>query len=192
MQGISVAEMKALENKKVYGGVSIFDLMDRVGKACAKIIERKLGTGNRILIFCGPGNNGGDGYATAHHLRAKNDVGIIVVKEPKTEPAQRCHERVKDLIVDVIEDADIVVDAMLGFSATLPLRGEIRKYAKKINGIEAKKIAIDIPTGIDADTGEADEDAVKADATICLHMPKNGVIIAAKEAGELWVVDIGI
>jgi len=192
MEAVSVAEMKDLENKKLEEGLSIFDLMDRVGKACAKIIETKLGTGNRILIFCGPGNNGGDGYATAHYLRENNDVRIIAVKEPKTEPAQRCCERVKDLIVDYIE-ADIVVDAMLGFSAKLPLRGEIKRYAKKINGMNAKKIAIDIPTGIDADTGDADEDAVRVDATICLHMPKNGVIRAGKKvSGELWVADIGL
>ncbi|MBN1170485.1 NAD(P)H-hydrate epimerase [Candidatus Micrarchaeota archaeon] len=193
MEGISVQEMKALENKKLGEGLSIFDLMNDVGRVCAQIIQQKLGTGNRIVIFCGPGNNGGDGYATANYLKEKNDVRIIVVKEPKTEPARKCHEKVKDLVVKHAVDADIVVDAILGFGAALPLKGEIRAYAKKINSMKAKKIAIDIPTGIDADTGEADGDSVKVDATICLHKAKKGLIKAGKEiSGELWIADIGI
>jgi NAD(P)H-hydrate epimerase len=88
---------------------------------------------------------------------------------------------------------DVVVDALLGIGAKLPLRGEIKEAAKLINSYNAYKVSIDVPTGMDADTGETDLDFVKPDATIALHAVKTGMEKAGKEkTGEIWVLDIGL
>ncbi len=188
---ISGEEMRQLEEKAFASGVNIDALMERAGKGCTEEIERRLGNGKRILLFIGPGNNGGDGLVAARYLNEKNDVTIVIVKEPKTDAARKNLERAKDagLRFGILDDADIVVDAMLGIGATGALRGEIKEACRRINQMKGFKVAIDVPTGIDAGSGECDGDAVKADATICLHDCKEG---CEKLAGEFWVVDIGL
>ena len=193
MEGITVQEMRDLEEKRFQEGLDIMVLMERVGKNCAEIIEERYGRGKWIVVFCGPGNNGGDGYVCARYLSGRNDVGIVMAAEPKTTPAKANYEKAKDLIVDSVEDADIIVDAMLGTGQTPPLRGRIKELCKKINRMKGFKVAIDVPSGKDADSGETDEDFVRCDATICLHAPKIGVLKAGNEkTGELWTIDIGI
>lgn len=200
MEPISVKEMRALEEKRFAEGLSIFDLMERVGRDCAKLTEAKQGTDNRVLIFAGPGNNGGDGIVCAKYLKEKNEVFLVVPIEPKTEVARAKFIEAKNKQIKIISldeasfiKPDIIVDALLGIGAKLPLRGEIKEACKLINSKDAFKIAIDVPTGMDADTGEVDPDFVKCDATIALHLPKTGEIKAGKDkTGEIWVLDIGL
>jgi NAD(P)H-hydrate epimerase len=188
---ISVDEMRQLEEKAFSSGVKIEDLMERAGKACADEIETRLGTGKKIVLFIGPGNNGGDGLVAARYLNQNNDVSIVLVKEPKTDVAKMNLQRAKEAGVKFTDesDAEIIVDAMLGIGAKGALRGEIKEACRKINLMKGFKIAIDVPSGLDADSGEEDEDAIKADSTICLHDCKKG---CEKAAGELWIVDIGL
>ena len=193
MEGITVMEMRELEERKFREGLDILVLMERVGKSCADIIEERFGSGRWIVVFCGPGNNGGDGYVCARYLSERNDVGIVMAAEPKTDPAKANYEKAKDLIVDSVEDADIIVDAMLGTGQIPPLRGRIKELCRKINRMKGFKVAIDVPTGMDADSGETDEDFVRCDLTICLHAAKIGVLKSGKEkTGDLLVADIGI
>lgn len=187
---ISAREMRRLEEKAFAKGVTIDSLMERAGKACADEIEKRLGTGKKIAIFVGPGNNGGDGLVAARYLGRKNDVTVVLVKEPKTDSAKLNYQRAKEAGVKFgdAEGADIIIDAMLGIGARNPLRGEILEACLRINGMGGFKVALDVPSGLDAD-GEADENAVRADATICLHDCKLG---CEKTGGELWIVDIGL
>ncbi len=188
---ISVEEMRRLEEDAFASGVRIEDLMERAGKACAEEIEKRLGAGKKLAIFTGPGNNGGDGFVAARYLNERNDVVVVLVKEPKTDVARMNHQRAREAGVEFgdVEDADIIVDAMLGIGARGALRGEIREACRRINQMGGFKVAIDVPTGVDADSGERDDDAVRPDATICLHDCKKG---CANEGGELWVVNIGL
>jgi NAD(P)H-hydrate epimerase len=203
MDSISVAQMRALEEEKFASGLSIFDLMERVGRDCAKLIESRLETENRkrpVVIFSGPGNNGGDGIVAAKYLKGKNEVYLVVPIEPKTDVARAKFFEAKNKQIKIIsmEEAsfvkpDLVVDALLGIGARLPLRGEIKKACKLINSFDAFKVSIDVPTGMDADSGETDPDFVKPDATIALHAPKTGMITAGKDkTGEILVLDIGL
>ncbi|MBU0527449.1 NAD(P)H-hydrate epimerase [Candidatus Micrarchaeota archaeon] len=195
MDFISVQEMRKLEEKAFARGVSILELMEEAGKNCAMIIESKLGTGKKIIVFTGPGNNGGDGLVAARYLRQKNQVKIILVKDPKTDASRKNLEQVKNSVglIAQIEEADIIIDAMLGFGARGALRGEIKDTCKMINKMKGFKVAIDMPTGLDADSGEVDPDVIISDATICLHKCKVGVAKAGKEiVGELWIVPIGL
>ncbi|MFH1684970.1 MAG: NAD(P)H-hydrate epimerase, partial [Candidatus Micrarchaeota archaeon] len=122
-------------------------------------------------------------------------VKIILVKDPKTDASRKNLEQVKDSVglIAQIEEADIIIDAMLGFGAKGALRGEIKDACKMINKMKGFKVAIDMSTGLDADSGEVDPDVIISDATICLHKCKKGVAKAGKKiTGELWVVPIGL
>jgi len=197
---ISVSQMRKLEEKAYSEGVTVLELMERAGKQCANLIESKLSTGKRILIFCGPGNNGGDGLVCARHLSEKNEVTVVMLIEPKTEAAKTNYNKVEDIGISIVDleeakeiDADIVIDALLGIGAKGALRGKIKDACILINSIKAYNVSIDVPTGMNAETGECDPDAVKPDATICIHAPKTGEVKAGKNrTGELWVVDIGL
>ena len=194
-RSISVQEMRNLENKLFASGIHVTELMEKAGEECARAIESRLGSGKEIIVFCGPGNNGGDGLVAARHLSDKNSVKIVQIVEPKTEPAKLNFERAEGIEFVVLPekiDADIVVDALLGIGASGPLRGKIKDACILINQSKAFKVSIDVQTGMDADTGETDEDAVMPDATICVHLPKTGQIKAKEKTGELWVVDIGL
>jgi NAD(P)H-hydrate epimerase len=200
MGPVSVEEMRRMEGNAFASGVSVLDLMERAGRECARLIESKLETGNRILIFCGPGNNGGDGLVCARYLKQKYDVYIVVPIEPKTEAAQAKYQEAKNKQIRIISmdevaffKPDLIVDALLGIGARLPLRGAIKDACGLINSLDGFKVTIDIPSGMDAETGESDPDAVRPDATICIHAPKTGVIKAGEaKAGELWIADIGL
>jgi len=203
MKAISPGEMRNLEEKAFSSGVAVLELMERAGKECAKMIESKLGTGNSkrsIIIFCGPGNNGGDGFVCARYLKQKNEVYLVVPVEPKSDSARAKFFEAKNKQIKIIpmQEAsfikpDVIVDALLGIGVRLPLRGEIKEACRLINSMDAFKISIDIPSGMDSDTGECDSDAVVPDVTICIHAPKTGELLAGKEkTGEIWIEDIGL
>ena len=192
--------MRALEEKAFAGGTSALELMDRAGKECARIIEERRGTGNRILVFCGPGNNGGDGLVCARYLAEKNEVTIVMPLEPRTKEAKTNFELAKAAEMKfawmteiVAAKPDIVVDALLGIGARPGLRGEVLDSCMLINSFDTFTVSIDIPTGMDADSGECDPNAVIPNATICIHAPKTGEIKAGgTKTGLLWVADIGL
>ncbi len=199
-KSVSVEEMRQLEQKAFERGTGVLELMERAGKGCADIIRSRLGTGKKIVIFCGPGNNGGDGLVCARHLLQSNVVKIVLATEPKTEAAKTNLEKAKEAGIQIIgldeaddelENAEIVVDALLGIGAKGSLRPPISDACRKINSCKAFKIAIDVPSGVDADSGEADADAVRPDATICIQAVKKGVT-ESENSGELWIVGIGL
>ena len=200
IKSVSVKEMRELEENAFASGITVLELMERAGRECAGLIESKRGTGNRILIFCGPGNNGGDGLVCARYLNEKNKVVVAIPIESKTDAAKTNYRRAEDAGIRIISleeagnmEADIVVDALLGIGTKGTLRGEMRDACVLINSVKAYKISIDVPTGLDAEGGERNSDAVKPDATICIHAPKTGEVKAGKQVtGELWIADIGL
>ena len=166
----------------------------------------------RVLALVGPGNNGGDGLVAARHLQRwlGGVTAVILAPRPDDDPK-------RDLAVlagvQVIALADgpvaflerslsstvLVVDGVLGIGATRPLEGVIREAAALVNAERARRdtlhvLALDIPTGIDAATGDADADALNADATVTFGFPKPGHFRfpAAARTGRLIVADIGI
>lgn len=197
--------MRHLEETAFASGTKVHELMERAGAGCARMIETKTKpeTRNRkrsIIIFCGPGNNGGDGFVCARHLNQKNEVYLVVPIDPKTDVARAKMQEAKNKQIKIISmdeaaflKPDIIVDALLGIGAKLPLRGEIKEACRLINSMQGFKVSIDVPTGMDADSGETDPDAVVPDATIVLHAPKTGMEKAGKEkTGDIWVLDIGL
>lgn len=212
MKSISVSEMRELEENTFNSGVTVLELMERAGKECARLIEEKIQdwkqeTGYRklsVVLFCGPGNNGGDGLVCARYLKNKGfDVSVVLPIAPKTEVAKTNLKRAEEAHVRIVRMEEIinrqtyiVIDALLGIGAKGELRGLIKEACILINEMKANGcfvISLDVPTGLDADSGECDPGSVKANATICIHAPKTGEVNARKQrTGELWIADIGL
>jgi len=202
---ISVHSMRDVEKKANDIGIDDSSMMENAGANAAKIADKKFGLhGKAILIFCGTGNNAGDGLVFARHaLILGADVRIYFVKEKKLlkDLAMLNYTVLKNLglqgqpvkfykkITQAVH-ADILVDAMLGIG----IRGTVdEEYAKAIllfNSMRRIKISIDCPSGIDADTGKEMDRAVKPDITITFYDRKPG--LDKKNCGQIMVADIGI
>ncbi len=208
---ISSLEMRIVDRNADALGVSTLLLMENAGRAVADVVEEKLGglKGKRIVVFVGAGGKAGDGITAARHMASR---GARVVLYMLTPPDRIEHEAtriqfeavekmdlsveikiVKDL-ADIPEsiEADAVVDALLGIG----IRGKVRTlYARAIEAINkfhGLRIAIDVPSGIDPDSGEVMGVAVRATVTVTLHKAKPGLLKASDYVGELRVVSIGI
>ncbi len=206
LEAISARQMRAIEMNAEYLGISRLQLMENAGAAVARCIAAA-GKGRRVVVCAGLGGNGGDGFVAARHLVAGNfDVHVVLAGKPELiadadakrnwEAIERLDSVSKHTAYDssVVPDleADIVIDALLGIGAKGAPKEPIRTLVSKINESVAYKVAIDVPTGVDADTGEAPAEAVKADLTVTFHKPKKGLLKAEEFVGKLAVVDIGI
>lgn len=153
-------------------GIPGVTLMDRAGKAVADEVLRR--TTGRVLVVCGKGKNGGDGRVAAGYLtKAGREVRIVDAKEP----------------FEVREP--VVVDAIFGTGLRRPVEGEYRRAIETINDSGATVVAIDIPSGLDANTGRPMPVAVRADATVTMGLPKIGFRGAGAWTGEVVVAEIG-
>lgn len=168
--------------------------------------------GKKILIVCGPGNNGGDGLAIARQLKLWSKCQVKILMAAKIEKLTRdgeiyyqmcnalqidqIHLKTDNLeeVMYQIEDADVVVDALFGVGISRPITGVYYELIERINQSSGKVISVDLPSGIDGRTGKVQGIAVKADVTITFTMPKLGLYLypGLCYRGELKVVDIGI
>lgn len=200
MKTISVADMRILEENAFSRGVTVIELMEKAGKGCAELIKEKIGTEKNILIFCGPGNNGGDGLVCARYLAKDNTVTIVIPISPKTDTARLNLKLAKDAGVRVLDldnaenevktkKFDMIIDALLGIGAKGSLRGLIKQSCQIINNSKGVKVSIDIPTGIDGDSGEKDVFAVIPDIVIGIHAIKLGIVRSGIPS-KRYVIDI--
>lgn len=188
-------------------GVPSLELMELAGAAVARAAIEPAPEGP-IVIVCGKGNNGGDGLVAARLLREQPDrlgdkqVEVILLGNPDelTPDARANLERLEPaphaFDADLIGRAGVIVDAMLGTGSSGAPRGEIADAVVAVHqrGPGARTIAVDIPTGVDASTGEVASESVQADLTIALHAPKVGHFVGPGGfcCGEVRVADIGI
>src|SRR5215213_2025746 len=195
-------------------GVNVLQLMEIAGQAVAAWArERFLGgdaRGMRVLVLAGSGGNGGDGMvaarflhswgghpavwlshetatlqgAAAHQLRSLDTLGLPI--HPPSEPGP---EEPGEL-----PGADLIVDALLGFGLSGPPSGAAARLITAANAHPAPVLAVDLPSGLDARTGDPYEPCIRADATLTLALPKTGLLAPAARPviGELAVADIGV
>jgi NAD(P)H-hydrate epimerase len=205
---ITSREMRALEINSEYFGVSLTQLMENAGRNIAQEIALRFPNNKKITIYCGLGGNGGDGFVAARHLLSLGfQVSVILAGKSKWinhESALKNWIALRNLdnYINIQEISDssaspefnskIVIDALLGTGCKEKLRQPIRKIVDSINTLDATKIAIDVPTGIDSDTGDVLGVAIKADITITFHKIKPGLLRAKKYCGEIIVKDIGL
>jgi NAD(P)H-hydrate epimerase len=222
MQPIGAEAMTGADRRAQALGVTEERLMEHAGTAVAAAVRAlAVDTGRwetgPIVILCGPGNNGGDGYVAARRLAlagARVVVAIIASEaRPRGAAAARNWDRVardsgiakvhapvaRDVAVfgQGIERAAVIVDALLGTGVRGPLREPIRAAVELIGRARAAGIpvvAVDTPTAIDLSSGEPSEPAVRADLTVTFHRPKTGLLTrrGAAHAGKVLVAPIGI
>jgi ADP-dependent NAD(P)H-hydrate dehydratase / NAD(P)H-hydrate epimerase len=187
----------AIETK----GISSLELMERAGEGLARVIAEQVPAG-RIVVVCGKGNNGGDGLVAARLLRdAGRDVDVLLLGEPQalSEDAGAQLARLPGPPPAPYDAARLskahgLVDALLGTGSSGAPKDPIAGVIEDLNKARGKVIAADIPSGVDASTGEIAGAAVRADATATFHAAKPGLWIAPGKthAGVVTVVDIGI
>jgi len=159
-------------------------LMRVAGERIAALIER-LVSGGRVVAFAGPGNNGGDARAAFAALPKRYDCVLYAADSLPSTPAQ-AHA--------ALDGAVLAIDALFGTGARLPVGERYAAAVAALNATGAIVLAIDIPTGIDADNGAIVEPAVRADVTVTLGALKTGLLLEPARAcvGALWLADIGI
>ncbi len=205
---ISSRGMRALEVNAEYYGISLIQLMENAGRNVAEEINLRFPDERKISVFCGLGGNGGDGFVAARHLLDEGySVTVILAgkgRDISHEAALKNWSVLQSLKgkVEMIEvtdssalpqvSADVVIDALLGTGTKGQLKPPIAQMVDYINSLSAFKIAADVPTGIESDTGEVLGSAIKADLTITFHREKIGLKEAKKYVGELVVKDIGL
>jgi NAD(P)H-hydrate epimerase len=187
-------------------------LMEIAGRACAEVVEDLLPTHRaaKVAVLCGKGNNGGDGFVAARHLHnsgARVDVFLFAQPEKLSKDAELNMNILKKLDKDIrvvpdqdalnridLEYYDVVLDALLGTGLESNVRGLLAAVVDKINTSEIPVVAVDIPTGLSADTGMPLGQAVIANHTVTFAFPKPGHVVypGASLSGDLTVVDIGI
>jgi hydroxyethylthiazole kinase-like uncharacterized protein yjeF len=215
MKIVSVSQMQQAERECAKFGISLDMLMENAGKAFAVEARNILGDTKKqqILVLVGPGNNGGDGLVAARYFhdwgarvmvylcgkRAENDPNLELVQKREMLCTEAANDANLSQLKMWLKEATAVVDAVFGTGKSRAISGVI---AQVLNcAIEVKKqgaswplIALDLPSGLNADTGEVDPSTPYADNTITLGFPKIGLfnLPGAEKAGKITTVDIGI
>jgi NAD(P)H-hydrate epimerase len=194
---ISEAEIKVLDRNSEYFGVPTLHLMENAGKCIADFMRNTVkNTKKNILILCGTGNNGGDGFVAARYLTQYYKVAVFLAgTEIKTEIAQKNFQKLqtyevkiytspRDLDALLVEN-DILIDALLGTGLTGELKEPYVTIVKKINATKKKMIvSVDVPTGLGT------IHSITPEYTVTFHDIKEGM--NEKNSGNIQVVDIGI
>ena len=213
---VTVEEMRAIESAADASGLTYAAMMENAGRSvAAAILERFPDVrGKRVAVLVGGGNNGGDGLVAAGYLaEAGAQLGVYLAAARPEDDANLARVRARGLLVAVAEEdqrarvlrnlmttADIVLDALLGTGFRLPLRGAVKQVlaaaGKALEGRNEQPfvVALDCPSGMDCDTGEAAEETLRADLTVTLAAAKPGLFRfpGAERVGELFIADIGV
>lgn len=212
---VTAAQMTALEQESDQQGTSTDTLMQTAGLAVAEYVRERLGgvAGARVVILVGPGNNGADGLVTGRHLRrwGAEVTACLLTGRPEVDPKL---DLARDYGVDLLDLAGsagleqldtlishslLVIDAILGTGRSRPLQGLVREALLRV-AVSRKGnrgpllLAVDLPTGLDADTGSVDEATPTMDSTLALGFPKAGLLTfpGAERVGELVTLGIGL
>jgi NAD(P)H-hydrate epimerase len=165
--------LSAAEARRAEEGHDVSELMERAGAAVALEVATRYPVARRIAVVCGAGSNGGDGRIAARILR---------------EQGRDAEE------TDEVEGADVIVDALFGTGFRGVPRPEAAARIARIDAAGVPVVSVDVPSGVDASTGEIAGDAVRADVTVTFHGCKTGLAVAPGlfRAGEVVVADIGL
>lgn len=202
---LTAQEMRAADAEGVAAAGDVV-LMRNAGKAVAHGLA-----GKRVIAFAGPGNNGGDAFAACAELaQAPGGFDGAIFGDPAQQPsraradAEHCARaaavewhplpRTREAVLEAVRGADVVLDGLFGTGARLPLREPYATIVRALNESGVPVVAIDIPSGIDADTGAVSDPAVRAARTVTIAALKPGLLLdpAAANAGEISVAPIGI
>jgi len=207
---VTGSEMKEIEGRSLDFGLSFMRLMENAGSAAAAFVKRNFKIERRnCVIFCGKGNNGGDGFVVARKLAEgrANALVILMAGKPAGREALAMYEQLDAMGVPILAfdaaeqklpgwlaQADLVVDAICGTGFLGQLREKDKRACALINAAAAAVLALDIPTGVECDSGKVADGAVKADYTLVFDSLKPCHVAeqSLPHCGTIEVLDIGI
>ena len=216
MKIATTEEMREIEKAADSQGLTYATMMENAGRAVAREIQTRWGAeGKTVVVLVGPGNNGGDGLVAARHLQEagaqvalylwkrelKGDENFRLTQERNIPYSQADKGAKLHNLEELLCGADIVVDALLGTGASRPIGDPLKDILGVLQEVRGRApgrvpllAAVDVPTGLDCDSGAVDPAAVPADLTVTLALPKRGFYAfpAADYLGHLVVCDIGI
>ena len=211
MKVVTAAEMRQIDQDTIEGiGIPGIVLMETAGSAIVRAIEQHYPTCHRIGIFVGKGNNGGDGIVIARQLvHAGHDVNLFLVSPQESFTGEACTNLqiaknlglwIKEVLTDAelksdadIANCELLIDAIFGTGLRGAVRDPIASVINTINSLRTPILSVDLPSGLDANTGHPLGTCVQADRTVTIGLPKRGLLVhpGAEFAGKLEVVDIG-
>jgi hydroxyethylthiazole kinase-like uncharacterized protein yjeF len=188
-----VKEVDALAQERF--GISLDWLMEAAGWQVARFCPKA------TVVVCGVGNNGGDGLAAARHLHRWGKLGGVCCVDRARLQGAAAREVValRRIGIEIwselrLDGAEAIVDAIFGTGLSRRPEGTFAAWIEAINASPARVISVDVPSGLDADSGAAYAPTVQAHTTVTLGLPKQGLLEAdgPKLAGDVWVADIGV
>lgn len=200
----SAAQVRELDRRAIESGIAAVELMARAGEAAFRLLRARFPRARRIAILCGSGNNGGDGYVVARLARQTGlAVSLFTVGDQARGSAEASAARSAAMAAGVVPTqfsdnalahTDVIVDALLGIGVDRPVTGVWRTAVDAMNASGKPVLAIDIPSGLNADTGAAMGAVVRANVTSSFIGLKAGLFTAAgrEQAGEILFDDLGV
>ncbi len=208
MRAVTAAEMRRIEEDAIAAGTTVEELMQRAGRAVADAVGEALDgrvVGRRVLVLAAPGKNGGDGLIAARILRQRGASVSVFSPIPRADNdplleecgAAGCSITQGDLsdLGETFAKAEIVVDALLGTGRSRAIEGPILDALDAVRGASgAAVVAVDMPSGLDSDSGEVDPATLPANITVALGSVKVGCLTVngAEICGQICVADIGL
>ena len=208
MKAATAAQMREIDRRAIEEyGIPGLVLMENAGRGAAELIDERYGdeSAKGVVVLCGPGNNGGDGFVIARHLHNQGyDVACWLAApasqlrgDAKTNfrIAQKLNIPIYELrkekderaALDALAGAGVVVDALFGTGLTRAIEGPAAELIAMVEGLEAPVVAVDIPSGVHADNGQLTGPAIRADLTCAFGLPKLGELLypGAGHCGEI-------
>ncbi|MEQ9144635.1 MAG: NAD(P)H-hydrate dehydratase [Parvibaculaceae bacterium] len=197
---LTVEQMYAADRWAMEQGTSGISLMENAGRACADLIFDRFRKG-QVCVLCGPGNNGGDGFVIARVLRDQGwGVSLFLLGDRsalKGDAAHMAHKwngPIHPLTADAVDGADLIVDALFGAGLSRDVEGLVASVIQRARGAAIPVFAVDVPTGIDGDTGAVRGLAFDAEMTVTFFRKKPAHLLypGRRHCGEIVVKEIGI
>ncbi len=211
---ITTLEMRVIDRNSEYMGIDRHVLMENAGRSVATTVIERYPSARRVLVVAGLGDNGGDGLVAAKYLHSwGREVKVVLLGRIGDARERLVVDNLlvlRGLNVDIVEAptpydllanqelfhpwAEVIIDAIIGTGIRGVLREPQATAIELINKSSAHRVAVDVPSGLDPDTGEVRDIAVKAHVTVTMHRPKVGLVRegAAQYVGDLVIADIGI
>lgn len=194
---LTVDEMAAADRAAVESGTPTRVLMERAGEAVATAVRERYER-RPVVVWCGPGDNGGDGYVAARHLKRRGwPVVVEAAYPPTTDAARWAASRWKGEVRSLStrpSAGHLYIDALFGAGLSRPLEGEVAELARVAGDARLEVVAIDTPSGVQGDTGRAEGVAFQAKTTVTFHRLKPAHVLAEgrKARGEVVLANIGL
>ena len=214
--GVTAAQMTEVDRSAIEDfGVTLLQMMELAGSHLAEVVRLEIGgdlTGRNVVVAVGPGNNGGGGLVAARHLFNRGARIRVVLARPALRMTETARHQLATLIAmgaeccvatydltdaaleGLLSRADVIIDAVLGYRIHDAPRGEAERLIGFVVGAGRPVVSLDLPSGVDPDTGATLGIAITAKATLTLALPKSGLLTddGAARAGRIYLGDLGL